>query len=862
MLKKMIIAGLLMLIMLLCMGGTVFGAVNGSTSEGWIIFDPYTTGENYRYGPSIIINEDNSVDMWFSSPGTIPGAWDSIRYRHYTGMPANTYTESVALEPTAGSYDLLSACDPGVIKIGSYYYIGYTTTTDTRGTNNNICIARSTSPGGTYEKWNGSGWGGNPAPFITYTGPSECYGAGEPGFVLKDGTLYIYYSWIAKDTNGNLLNQTRVATVDNPAANSNWPASLTYRGVAINRSWGKNWYYDEDSTDIKYIDAYGKFFGVSTARKGSKESYVNAYESTDGIVFTPANVPNNFIQKYCHNIGISGTAEGHLDITRNNFISYCYGWIWGEWYTYVNPISFTNNGLPPVPEVYTVHPDNGSVDIHFETVSGVNYKIKYGTSSGAYTTTVTGITSSPYTISGLTNGNTYYFVVIASNANGDSVDSLQLNATPLNYSTSPCTVVTASSQLSGMGLNASNAVDSDVNTFWSSNPHSSSSNNEWICVDTGGNKAIKRITLTPRQYALMCYPAGFTIQVSKDGTNWYNADYEFDTYALRDDCVRNVYTFRKPLWGRYVRVNATSINCDENNNYYFQLAEINIEEIPYALTSSTYSWYDATNALDASSTTFWNANTSSASCTEWLCVDQGISTTVTGIRLDPRDADQTCFPVDFKFQYSSDGANWSDVPGQSYTNYTAPPNRTQSFKFGSPINTRFIRLYVTKVRLAGNGYYYCQISEIYVDSDLKCSATASSSISGWAAGNAVDGNRSYCWSSNAHSTANSTEWICVDLGETKGVSGIKLAPRPGYCFPADFSVEYSNYGNIWTIVPGQVYHDYYNASNPSTGETQIQILQFSSVVNARYIRITATKLRQDDSGVNYHFQLGEIYVDR
>lgn len=37
--------------------------------EGWDIY----TGPNYRYGPSIIINDDNSIDIWLATPGDYYG---------------------------------------------------------------------------------------------------------------------------------------------------------------------------------------------------------------------------------------------------------------------------------------------------------------------------------------------------------------------------------------------------------------------------------------------------------------------------------------------------------------------------------------------------------------------------------------------------------------------------------------------------------------------------------------------------------------------------------------------------------------------------------------------------------------------
>jgi hypothetical protein len=67
------------------------------------------------------------------------------------------------------------------------------------------------------------------------------FGSGEPSFVEKDGTLYIYYSWWAIDADGKVINQTRVSTA--PADDANWPAHMTYKGVAMDKS------NSEDSAD-------------------------------------------------------------------------------------------------------------------------------------------------------------------------------------------------------------------------------------------------------------------------------------------------------------------------------------------------------------------------------------------------------------------------------------------------------------------------------------------------------------------------------------------------------------------------------------------------------------------------------------
>ena len=110
--------------------------------EGVDIWRPGKYYGGYRYGPSMILNADGSIDVWCASNG--PGdIVDLVDYKRlYDGGRASS-RETIALKPTSGSHDQRWTCDPGVIKFGGYYYIGYTTTTDERGVDNDVCIARS-----------------------------------------------------------------------------------------------------------------------------------------------------------------------------------------------------------------------------------------------------------------------------------------------------------------------------------------------------------------------------------------------------------------------------------------------------------------------------------------------------------------------------------------------------------------------------------------------------------------------------------------------------------------------------------------------------------------------------------------------
>ena len=140
-----------------------------AADEGFDTWQPVTGRGGYRYGPSMILNADGSVDLWSASNG--PGDLiDLVNYKRlYDGCRKST-KEVTAVKPTAEGHDQMWTCDPGVVKFGGYYYVGYTTTADSRGVDNDVCVARSKSPQGPFtEKWTGDGWGVLPAPLVEYT---------------------------------------------------------------------------------------------------------------------------------------------------------------------------------------------------------------------------------------------------------------------------------------------------------------------------------------------------------------------------------------------------------------------------------------------------------------------------------------------------------------------------------------------------------------------------------------------------------------------------------------------------------------------------------------------------------------------
>ncbi|MCR5056398.1 MAG: Ig-like domain-containing protein [Clostridia bacterium] len=291
-----------------------------TSSEPSIVYAPLRSAAGYRYGPSIIYYPDGSCDAWFSCMGT-QGEWDFISYRH-SDNGFDFGDEIVVLRPNPLSMDFFSCCDPGVVYFNGYYYLGYTSTTFDGGVNNNVFVARSENPDGPYEKWNGSGWGGDPAPIIYYYEDESKYGAGEPSFVVVGDKLYIYYSWICQ--HGSFLG---VAVAD---TSENWPLSIEDYGAVFNK---KNC----DSVDMMFLEDNSKFYGFCTSERFSENSGVTVIESSDGINFEIVDVVKDGTYQYLHNDGVAHRPDGHVQIKDNTFFAYAFSngdeGNWGKWAT-------------------------------------------------------------------------------------------------------------------------------------------------------------------------------------------------------------------------------------------------------------------------------------------------------------------------------------------------------------------------------------------------------------------------------------------------------------------------------------------------------------------------------------------------
>ena len=294
------------------------------TDDGEIIF--YSSTDYYRYGPSIMEHEDGTMDAWFSSPGNSGSQWDWITYRHFDG--SSWSKEKVVLKPTPDSKDQCSVCDPGVICFGDYYYMAYTATDyyEGKGTYNMAFVARSKNPDGPYEKWNGSGWGGDPQEIIFYDGWKEYWGIGEVSFVIKDEDLFVYYSYV--DISEIYIGLYKADLVED------WPLTLRKKGPVLYQK-------DHDSVEVLYNEDRDMFYAFTIDQRLLEDSRLTVYESENGKDFTEIASIKDGIEDYAHNLGVAKDEEGHIQSSEELLIGYAYGKDWGRWNTKFQHFSLT-----------------------------------------------------------------------------------------------------------------------------------------------------------------------------------------------------------------------------------------------------------------------------------------------------------------------------------------------------------------------------------------------------------------------------------------------------------------------------------------------------------------------------------------
>ena len=163
----------------------------------------------------------------------------------------------------------------------------------------------------------------------------------------------------------------------------------------------------------------------------------------------------------------------------------------------VNGIELLPVSPPSTPTGVSAMPGNGQIVVSWAAAAGAtSYNVKRATTSGAETT-VTNLASTSYTDLGLTNGTTYYYVVSAVGATGESTNSAEVSTSPTGLPPAPT------------GLTA-NPGAGYVTLGWQPSPGTSPTYNVKRSTSTGAEVTITNVPVS-----------GYTDSNVVNGTTYY-----------------------------------------------------------------------------------------------------------------------------------------------------------------------------------------------------------------------------------------------------------------------------------------------------------------------------------------------------
>jgi len=241
------------------------------------------------------------------------------------------------------------------------------------------------------------------------------------------------------------------------------------------------------------------------------------------------------------------------------------------------------------------------------------------------------------------------------------------------------------SSLENAGFPASNAVDGNLTTRWSSG----FSDPQWIQVDLGSVQTICKVVLNWEA----AYGKAFQIQTSNDGTTWTPI---FSTTTG----TGGTQTLNVSGSGRYIRMYGTA----RGTAYGYSLYEFQVFGTgggggcgttnlalnkPASASSLQNATFPASAAFDGNLGTRWS---SAFSDPQWIQVDLGSSQTICGVTL----AWEAAYATAFQIQTSTDGTTWTPI----YSTTTGTGG-TQTLNVSG--SGRYIRMYGT-ARATPYGY--------------------------------------------------------------------------------------------------------------------------------------------------------------
>jgi thermitase len=303
----------------------------------------------------------------------------------------------------------------------------------------------------------------------------------------------------------------------------------------------------------------------------------------------------------------------------------------------------SSSGLPAVPTSLTATAGNAQVSLSWQASAGAtSYNIKRSTTSGGpYTTVATGVTSTSYTSTGLTNGVKYFCVVSATNGAGESSNSNEAYAQPFavisNVTLNPTSVTGGTSVQGTVTLNGAAPSGGLVVTLTSS----SASATVPASVTVPANTTSATFTVTT---------SAVSAQTSATVTATSNSVSMTATLTLTSTTVRSTSQNLLPIADAYVQAGAAaSKNFGSQTQLIDKRGSANSSN---AYNRAVYLMLDLSSVTQAPSSAVLNLTVSSASN------PAGSSKTV------------NLYSVS-NTSWTESGITWNNAPGLNTTNFTS-----------------------------------------------------------------------------------------------------------------------------------------------------------------------------------------------
>lgn len=427
-------------------------------------------------------------------------------------------------------------------------------------------------------------------------------------------------------------------------------------------------------------------------------------------------------------------------------------------------------------------------------------------------------------------------------------------------------------------------IDGDITTGWCPNKdHTVEANSSSASIELQTLSTVNRVRL----YAMaQCFPREYKIQYSETGA--FYTDIPGASFSVDVDTSEGWVdiTFDDSVLAQYIRIVTTRAGKTSDNSWFVRIGEVELygtagDAVGEKLTivganANKGPFNDASNEVtsifDGNPATCWIPSTDYTiqdSQGAWARITLDCVSTVNKAKLL---AGTNLFPRELKLQYSVDGYNFTDVPGGSFTADSEPAQGWIHFNFTSPIQARYMRIYLIKMGPTDDGNFLSKIHEaefygikgndlntvngVTPDTGTKLEVTGSISNAGAfitednSTNSLWDDDTSTNWIPATPFTEATDVWARLRLSSTSTITDIR-AYATSTVFPREFKLQTSLDGITFTDIPDGLY---WADNDPQEGWFNFNL---ATPVEAKYVRILLVRHCPTPDG-NYLSKIAEL----